>query len=90
MTSVFYAMLFAVLARGWGQDALRADQGVTAMSEILVARALLLDSRASQTRWSEWTAAEVAAFESRRARRSPWRPLVAVFTAATARLKTAR
>jgi len=54
---------------------------------LLVARALLLDSRASHNRWSEWTEAEVAAFESRRQRRTPWRPLAAVLGMAAARVK---
>jgi hypothetical protein len=56
---------------------------------LLVARALLMDSRTSQMRWSEWTEAEVAAFELRRQRRMVWRPLSSMFAAATPRVKPA-
>jgi hypothetical protein len=46
---------------------------------LLVARALLMDSRTSQQRWSEWSEAEVAAFELRRQRRLARRPFSAMF-----------
>jgi hypothetical protein len=76
-------MLFAVRLCGDDQDDRHGDLafGRSAMSDsLLVARALLMDARATQTRFHEWNDAEIAAFEARRRRHAVyWRPFGSLF-----------